>query len=153
MVENKKAEGLKFLMKLDSASAEKGKLLELARDTIRESHDHRTFSGRKDLIINADSLDINRAYAWGHAVLNANFSTNDRLYLIMDRYVKLDTKGNPRASKAKALARFRAEFAKTYAQEYGIKSEPKMTDLHKTEEKSNITPLLMMKSAQNHNIV
>ncbi|MBR6355619.1 MAG: hypothetical protein IKR92_02075 [Alphaproteobacteria bacterium] len=147
MAENKKAEGLKFLVKLNQASAEPGKLLELARDSIRESHDHRTFSGRSDLIVNADALDINKAYAYGHAVMNANFSTNDKLYLIMYRYVQLAVKDNPLTSKAKALAHFCKEFAAAYPQEYGVKSKQKVDD------KSKAAPLLMMKSAQNHSIV
>jgi len=126
MVENKKAEGLKFLLKLDQASAEKGKLLELARDAVRESHDHRAFSNRKELITNPDSLDINAAFARSHALMNANFSTNDKLYLIMKRYVELAAKENPRMSKGRALADFCHEFAAAFPQEYGAAAAAKI---------------------------
>lgn len=138
MVENKKAEGLKFLLKLDQASAEKGKLLELARDAVRESHNHSTFSMRKDLITNPNSLDINAAFARSHAMMNANFSTNDKLYLIMQRYVLLAEKETPRVSKAKALDRFIKEFAAAYPQEYGVQTTAK------TAEKPVSMPLNLM---------
>ncbi len=124
MSEDKKAEGLRFIFRLDLASTEKGKLLELARDSIRESHSHRTFSDRKDLLLNPDTLHINSAYATGHAIMNANFSTNDKLYMIMHRYVSLVSKENPKMSQAKALEKFRADFAAAYPQEFGAKAEP-----------------------------
>lgn len=155
MTENKKAEGKSFLSKLDQASADKGKLLELARDTIRESHNKLTFLGRKDLSVKSISLHIRAAFAERKANVNSpEFSSNDRLYMIMQKYVELSKSNNPKVSEEKALNDFCKDFAAAYPKEYGVKSEQRSADVQKAADKSkNIIPLLLRQSAQSHNIV
>jgi len=120
MVDNKTIKRPSFIFELGAVADDKDKLLELARGAIAESHDHRTFAERKDLIKNADCLDINARRALLKAMTSTNLSTNNKLYLIMERYVELEEKKHPKASRAKALDKFFEEFAAKYPQEFGI---------------------------------
>ena len=120
MVEKKGPEGIRFICRLDRATVEADGLLKLAHDVIDESHDHRTFDERRELIKNADGLKVNAAVAQFKAMSGTDLSTNNKLYMIMERYVELEEKKHPKASRAKALDKFFEEFAAKYPQEFGI---------------------------------
>ncbi|MBQ7633090.1 MAG: hypothetical protein IJS88_03145 [Alphaproteobacteria bacterium] len=129
MTEKKDSEGLKFLFRLDLAGADQDKLLELARASIEESKTHRTFSERKELITNPDSLKVNAARAHIKAMVSTDLSTNNKLYMIMERYVEIDEKKHPTTPRHKALDKFFNDFAKKYPTEYGAaKVEHKNTN-------------------------
>lgn len=120
MTENKTSEGLKFLMKLDMSAHSEKMLLQLAKDAIDESHDKRTFIERKgrDLLVNPSSVGLYAAIGKGHAISNANISTNDKLYMVMDSYIKLAKEHNPNVNKDKVLDRFCRAFAERFPLEY-----------------------------------
>ena len=126
-----------FIERLEQASKDKALLVKLANDVVCESHDHRTFSQRKDLIKNADTLCINAAYALTK-MRSPDFSTNDRLYMIMNRYVGIATKENPKLSRSKALDGFIKEFAASYPQAYGSRQQ----EAENTSQKQ-LNPLLL----------
>lgn len=121
MTENKIADGLKFLLKLDMSSYSENMLLQLANDAINGSHDKRTFVERRgrDLLVNPTSVHLCSVIATGHAMTNSNLSTKDKLYMIMDRYVELAVRKKPKMSKDKALNNFCEEFAEKFPQAYG----------------------------------
>lgn len=145
MVENKHAEGLKFMFRLDQASADKDKLLELAHTTLCESHSKRTFTDRCGKDLNLLSLDLGETQARIHILANKEVSTKDKLCMIIKRYVVLSQKDNPRISEKRAIDNFCSELQKRYPKEYGV--EPK--DKAAVKQPFN----LMMKSAQTHSIV
>lgn len=154
MTENKKAEGLEFLLrKLNPAANDKDKLVDLAHEAICSSHTKRTFTERRGKGLDLLSLNLGEARARIHLMANREFTTDDKLYFIIKRYVDLAQKENPRTSEKSAINEFCTEFQKRYPKEYGAKSEQRSADVQKAADKSNIAPLLMMKSAQNHNVV
>ena len=122
MLEKKNAEGLKFMFRLDQAALDKSKLISLAHDVIDDSHDKRTFFERQvqDLRVNPTSINLGATIGLGHAVTNKNLSTNDKLYMVMHKYISLSLSENPKTSKDKALKRFCHEFAMSYPEEYGV---------------------------------
>lgn len=123
MTTKKNAEGIKFIFKLDAATNDEKKLVELAKEAIEQSHDKRTFSERKnqDLRVNPTSINLGAAIGGSHAMMNTNLSTNDKLYMVMNKYIKLAQQKNPKISKDKALERFCTDFARTFPKEYGHK--------------------------------
>jgi hypothetical protein len=127
MTDNKKADGLRFILKLDIMADDERKLVQLAREIIDDSHDKRTFLERKnqDLQVNPTSINLGAAIGASHAMMNNNLSTNDKLYMVMNKYLKLALQKNPKASKDKALERFCKDFAAAFPKEYGMK--PKNT--------------------------
>lgn len=124
MTEKKNPESSNFANRLDQAATDKDKLLQLARDVIDESHDGRSFSQRRsrDLRVNPTGIFVGDAIARVHEKANANLSTNDKLYMVMQQYINLSIAGNPRASKDKALAKFCQEFAQKYPKEFGAEN-------------------------------
>ncbi len=140
MTNEKKAEGLKFILKLDMAADDERKLVQLARDAIIDSHDKRTFLERKnqDLQVNPTSINLGAAIGMSHAMMNNNISTNDKLYMVINKYFKLALQKNPKTSKEKALEHFCKRFADMFPQEYGEKQQKinsvNMTLLHKGKE-------------------
>ena len=136
MNENKKSEGKEFKERLANAD-NKSKLVELARDSIIHSHDKRAFSERKELITASGGLHLRSVYALGRSE-TPEFSTNDRLYMIMYKYMMMSVKNNPLASdsaKEKAIIQFKKDFAEKYPQEYGIKSNVQTKQIDKSAEK------------------
>lgn len=123
MTDTKKNEGLRFILKLDMAADDERKLVQLAREIIDNSHDKRTFLERKnqDLQVNPTSINLGAAIGASHAMMNNNLSTNDKLYMVMNKYLKLTLQKNPKTSKDKALERFCKAFATDFPQQYGIK--------------------------------
>ncbi len=119
MADNKTIKRPSFIFELGAAADDKDKLLELARGAIAESHDHRTFVERKELNKKSDVLAMNARWALLKAMTSTNLSTNNKLYLIMERYVTLAEKQHPKISKAKALDNFFKDFAAKYPKEYG----------------------------------
>ncbi len=146
MTENKNAEGLKFLLKLDLAGANQDKLLELAHTSIAESKSHRTIKERKDLITNSDALEINAARARIKAMVSTDLSTNNKLYLIMERYVKIAENQHPKISHHKALDEFFTKFSQKYPDDYGIAKQ------QLTEQKNQNQILDFALSAHRQNI-
>lgn len=128
MTEKKNVEGVRFLLRLDQAALDKGKLLDLARSVIDESHDQRSFAERKaqDLTVNPTSVNLGATIGLGHAITNKNLSTNDKLYMILHKYIALSLNENPKASKDKILQRFSREFAMTYPKEYGLEESKRV---------------------------
>ena len=57
-----------------------------------------------------------------HAVMNNNLSTNDKLYMVMNKYIKLIQQQNPKITKEKALADFCKTFAADFPAEFGLTS-------------------------------
>lgn len=154
MAENKKSEGLEFLLrKLNPAANDKDKLVDLAHEAICMSHTKRTFIERRGKGLDLLSLNLGEAQARIHIMANREFTTNDKLYYIIKRYVDLVQKENPRTPEKSAIDEFCEKLQERYPKEYGAKSAQKSADLQKAADKSNIAPLLMMKSARNHNIV
>lgn len=152
MTKNKKSEGLEFLLrKFNPAANDKDQLVDLAHEAICMSHTKRTFIDRRGKDLDLLSLNLGETKARIHLMANREFTTNDKLYFIIKRYVDLAQKVNPRTSEKSAINEFCTEFQKRYPKEYGVKSAQK--DLQQVADKSNIAPLLMMKSAQNHNVV
>lgn len=119
------AEGLKFILKLDMLGDDEKKLVQLAKEVIDESHDKRTFAERRnqDLQVNPTSINLGAAIGASHALMNNNLSTNDKLYMVMNKYLKLALQKNPKASKDKALERFCRDFAAAFPKEYGVKEK------------------------------
>ena len=119
------AEGLKFILKLDMLGDDEKKLVQLAKEVIDESHDKRTFAERRnqDLQVNPTSINLGAAIGASHAMMNNNLSTNDKLYMVMNKYLKLALQKNPKASKDKALERFCRDFATAFPKEYGVKEK------------------------------
>lgn len=126
MADNKTIKRPSFIFELGAAADDKDKLLELARGAIAESHDHRTFVERKELNKKADVLAMNARWALLKAMTSTNLSTNNKLYLIMERYVNLAEKQHPKISKAKALDNFFKDFAAKYPKEYGAEGANKV---------------------------
>lgn len=124
MIDNKPSEGLSFMMKLNNAAFDKKELVRLAHEAIMDSHDQRTFVERqgKDLRVNPTSINLGATVGMGHAILNHNLSTNDKLNMVMKKYIDLAVKDNPDISKESALKSFCKDFAKSYPEEYGAKS-------------------------------
>ena len=144
MIENKKADGLKFLLKLDPAANNKDKLVDLAHEAICSSHTKRTFAERRGKGLDLLSLNLGEMQARIHVMAGREFTTNDKLYLIIKRYVNLVQKENPRTSEKSAINEFCSALQKRYPKEYGSEAQDKSAVKQ---------PLLMMKSAQNHSIV
>ena len=140
-------ESLKFLLKLDQAAAmaekktpkdaaflralyravlgaDKEQLVSLASDVIDKSHDGRSFSERRsrDLIVNPASIGMGATFGLGHALMGANLSTKDKLYMVMNEYINLSVGGNAKASKDRALAKFCHEFAEKYPRQFGAEN-------------------------------
>ncbi|MBR1825966.1 MAG: hypothetical protein IJ770_05205 [Alphaproteobacteria bacterium] len=144
MNEKKNAEGVKFLFRLDQAALDKNKLIDLARNVIDESHDKRSFAERKmqDLRVNPTSVNLGATIGLGHAITNKNLSTNDKLYMVMHKYIALSLSENPKASKDKVLKRFCHEFAMSFPKEYGIEEAQKVAA-------PNTAELLAKRATQN----
>ncbi len=123
MVENRTNKRSSFIFELGAAADDKDKLLKLAHDAIVESpsSDKPSFVERKDLNKSPDSLEMNARWALLKAMTSSNLSTNNKLYLIMERYVLLQEKQHPKISRAKALENFFKDFAAQYPKEYGVK--------------------------------
>lgn len=123
METKRSAEGLKFILKLDMLGDDEKKLVQLAKEVIDESHDKRTFAERRnqDLQVNPTSINLGAAIGASHALMKNNLSTNDKLYMVMNKYLKLALQKNPKASKDKALERFCNDFATAFPKEYGAK--------------------------------
>ena len=124
MTDNTPSVSLMFKLKLDSVAFGKDDLIKLAKETIDVSHDHRTFSERegRDLIVNPTSIKVGATVGMGRAIMNKNLSTNDKLYMIMNKYISLVRSKNPLASEYMALDSFRKDFAKKYPEEFGVKN-------------------------------
>ena len=123
MTDKKNAEGLKFILKLDMMADDEKKLVQLAKEAIDDSHDKRTFLERKsqDLRVNPTSINLGAAIGSSHAIMNNNLSTNDKLYMVMNKYIKLMQQKNPKTTKDKALESFCKVFSTEFPNEYGIK--------------------------------
>lgn len=123
MTDKKNIESVKFLFELNSCADNEEKLVQLAGEAVVKSHDKRTFVERKnqDLSVNPASINLGAAIAKSHALMNHNLSTNDKLYMIMHKYLNAVLQKNPKASKDKALERFCADFAAKFPKEYGVK--------------------------------
>ena len=123
MTDKKNAEGLKFILKLDMLADDEKKLVQLAKEAIDDSHDKRTFLERKnqDLRVNPTSINLGAAIGSGHAMMNNNLSTNDKLYMVMNKYIKLMQQKNPKITKDKALDNFCKVFSTEFPNEYGLK--------------------------------
>jgi len=130
MADNKTVKRPSFIFELGAAADDKDKLLKLAHDAIVESpsHDKPTFVDRKDLNKSADSLEMNARWALLKAMTNTHLSTNNKLYLIMERYVQMQEKQHPKISRAKALDNFFRDFAESYPREYGAADAQKTAD-------------------------
>ena len=127
---NNNTEKSDFIKRLKQATEDEDKLIQLAKEAIEESHDKRTFLERKnqDLSVNPTCINLGATIGIGHAIMNNNLSTKDKLYMIMDRYIKLALQKNHKASKDKALERFCKDFANAFPKEYGIKKAPEKLD-------------------------
>ena len=123
MAEKKQAEGVKFLLKLDQAALSKDGLLDLAQEVISQSHDKRTFVERDgyDLYVNPTSVKLGSLIGLRKAIKNENLGTNDRLNMIMQKYISIST-ANGRMSAESAIKHFRKEFAAKHPQEFGQKA-------------------------------
>ena len=97
--------------------------MQLAKEAIDDSHDKRTFLERKnqDLRVNPTSINLGAAIGSGHAMMNNNLSTNDKLYMVMNKYIKLMQQKNPKITKDKALDNFCKVFSTEFPNEYGLK--------------------------------
>ncbi|MBQ8481865.1 MAG: hypothetical protein IJ532_04975 [Alphaproteobacteria bacterium] len=134
MTDKKNTEGLKFILKLDMMADDEKKLVQLAKEAIDDSHDKRTFLERKnqDLRVNPTSINLGAAIGSSHAIMNNNLSTNDKLYMIMNKYIKLVQQKNPKMTKDKALDNFCKVFSAEFPNEYGVKTiERCSVDLNK----------------------
>ena len=129
MTDKKNPEGLKFILKLDMCANDEKRLVQLAGEAIAASHDKRTFSERRnqDLRVNPTSINLGAAIGTGHAMMNNNLSTNDKLYMIMNKYLKLAQQKNPKISKDKALEHFCKDFAASFPMEYGAEKKAQRT--------------------------
>ena len=129
MTENKPAEGLKFILKLDAAQNDFSKLLELANQSILASNTKRPFSERygRDLPNNPQGIGIGAAIGKIHALTNKNLSTNDKLNMIMDRYIKSHSPLKPE----NALKKFTTELQKLYPEAYSGKTAHKSADIQR----------------------
>lgn len=145
MTEKKNSEGLKFILKLDMAANDENKLLQLAREAIAESHDQRTFLQRsgQDLRVNPTSINLGAAIGTGHAMMNTNLSTNDKLNMVINKYLKLTIEKNPKISKEKALDKFCKDFAAAHPEQYGVKKE-------NTQQSQGLNPLLLRNQARGY---
>lgn len=142
MTENKKAEVFKFVSMLHASADNEQALLLLAQNAIATSHDKRTFSERRsqDLRVNPTSINLGSAIGTSHAVMNNNLSTNDKLYMIMNKYIKLITNKNPKMNKDKALDRFCTEFASRFPEEFGAKKKLEINPQSRiTPQKANLS--------------
>jgi hypothetical protein len=126
MTDKRNIEGVKFILKLDMSADDERKLVQLAKEAIDDSHDKRTFLERKnqDLRVNPTSINLGAAIGSGHAMMNNNLSTNDKLYMVMNKYIKLMQQKSPKITKEKALDNFCKIFAAEFPNEYGIKNIP-----------------------------
>lgn len=115
-----------FIKKLKLVAEDENGLIRLAKEAIEQSHDKRTFLERKnqDLSVNPTCINLGATIGIGHAMMNNYLSTKDKLYIIMDRYIKHALQKNARISKDKALERFCKDFAAAFPKEYGIKKAP-----------------------------
>jgi len=139
MTDKKNSEGLKFILKLDMCANDEKKLVQLAGEAITDSHDKRTFSERRnqDLRVNPTSINLGAAIGTGHAMMNNNLSTNDKLYMIINKYLKLAQQKNPKISKDKALEHFCKDFANSFPAEFGAE--------HKMQRTPEIRTLIAMR--------
>lgn len=127
MTDKKNSEGLEFILKLDVSANDEKKLVQLAKEAIcDDTHDKRTFLERKnrDLHCNPYSINIGSIIATAHAMVNNDFSTKDKLYMVMQKYINLAQQNNPKISKEKALENFQHDFATAFPKEYGISKAP-----------------------------
>ena len=101
MTDKRNIEGVKFILKLDMSADDERKLVQLAKEAIDDSHDKRTFLERKnqDLRVNPTSINLGAAIGSGHAMMNNNLSTNDKLYMVMNKYIKLMQQKSPKITK------------------------------------------------------
>ena len=138
MVENTKAGGSGFIFKLGAAAKDKDSLLQLARDVIDESHDKRTFAERRkqDLYANPTSIKLYSLAGLKKAITNKNLSTNDKLYMIMQNYINLETANN-RTTPENALKHFCKDFAAKYPREFGQNSAQSLDLVLKSRGNSN----------------
>lgn len=129
MTDKKNSEGLKFVLKLDMCANDEKKLVQLAGEAIADSHDKRTFSERRnqDLRVNPTSINLGAAIGTSHAMMNNNLSTNDKLYMIMNKYLKLAQQKNSKISKDKALEHFCKDFANSFPVEFGAERKTQRT--------------------------
>ena len=120
------SKGFEFIQRLQ-VSDDENKLVRLAKEAIDESHDQRTFLERKnkDLRFNPCGVNIGNVIAIGHAMANNDFTTKDKLYMVLEKYINLVQQKNPLTSKDKALERFEHNFAAAFPKEYGVKEAVK----------------------------
>ena len=108
MTDKRNIEGVKFILKLDMSADDERKLVQLAKEAIDDS----------------TSIKLGAAIGSGHAMMNNNLSTNDKLYMVMNKYIKLMQQKSPKITKEKALDNFCKIFAAEFPNEYGIKNIP-----------------------------
>lgn len=111
-----------FIKKLEQVGEDEKALIRLAKEAINESHDKRTFLERKnrDIRFNPCGIAIGNAIATGHAMANSVFTTKDKLYMVMKKYIDLTIQKKPKISKDEALNKFCRDFAAEFPKEYGI---------------------------------
>ena len=114
-------ESMNFYIKLKSCSEDKGLLLRMAAEAIAFSHDKRTLAQRRnqDLQFNPTSINLGSTIGTIRAFHKQNLSTNDKLCMIINKYINLETKNNPKFNKNKALDNFDREFAEQYPKQHG----------------------------------
>lgn len=121
MTDAKNKENLKFAIRLKAAAENAEKLVALAGRVIAESHDKRTFSERRrqDLQVSSTGVNLGAAVARGRYLLDNNLSTNDKLYVIMNKYAALLRQNDQSVTKDAALERFCRDLAAKYPEAYG----------------------------------
>ena len=110
-----------FLMKLNGCASDKKLLLRMAAEAIAHSHDHRTLAQRRsqDLQFNPTSINLRACIGKIHALNNQNLSTNDKLCMVINEYINLEIKDNPKTHKDTALEHFNQQFLNLYPQQHG----------------------------------
>ena len=115
MVNEKNKEGINFLLKLDALVARQDSdgLVDMAGEAIARSHDGRTFLQRKDrdLTLNPTVIKLKAIVGNSNALNNLDLSTNDRLYMIMNRYIGLEVVKSGKMTPEKALDKFCRQLA------------------------------------------
>lgn len=114
-------DSMQFYTKLKDCSENKDSLLKMAAEAIAFSHDKRTLAQRRsqDLQFNPTSINLASTIGTIRAFHKQNLSTNDKLCMIINKYIGLAIKDNPKLNKPKALEDFDCEFAKRYPNMHG----------------------------------
>lgn len=145
MVENRKSEGLNFLLCKLPAANDKNKLVELAHETLCMSHSKRTFMERRSKDLNLLALGLGERIGRIHAMTNTVVTTNDKLYLIIKKYVDLEQRNSPKISEKTAIDNFCKELRERCPKEYGVEHKEKVSERQPFN--------LIMKSAKSRGIV